>query len=94
MYGITEDEYQAIYAAQNGCCYICDQPRAENARKRLSVDHDHKTGYVRGLLCQRCNRDILGHLRDSVAAFERGAEYLKNPPAFAVIGKRAVPEGS
>lgn len=79
-----------MYDAQNGCCYICDRPRKRNAKK-LSVDHCHKTGMVRGLLCQKCNRDVLGHFRDVIECFIRGAEYLKNPPALSVIGYHVVP---
>lgn len=90
VYGITEDEYQRIYAAQGGCCYICRRAKG-TGRKRLSVDHDHTTGYVRGLLCKPCNLNVIGHLRDDPAALRRGADYLTNPPAFAVIGRRAVP---
>lgn len=78
-YGLTADEYWAIYEYQGGKCYICQ--RATGARKRLSVDHDHETGYVRGLLCGPCNRDVIGHLRDSVAALWRAITYLIFPPA-------------
>ena len=89
MYGITADEYWAIYRYQQGRCFICQ--RATGVRKKLSVDHCHETGIVRGLLCQRCNRDILGHLRDDTDAFERCIDYLKQPPAVRVIGRRTVP---
>lgn len=88
-YGITADEYWMIYDLQGGVCYICT--RATGARKRLSVDHCHATGVIRGLLCSSCNRNVLGHLRDEVAAFIRGAVYLKAPPAFDVIGERVAP---
>ncbi|MGW6624247.1 endonuclease VII domain-containing protein [Nocardia sp. NPDC055002] len=88
-YGITSEEYQAIYKYQGGKCFICR--RATGARKRLSVDHCHATGRVRGLLCQKCNRDILGHLRDDPEALYRAAEYLNSPPAIRVIGTRVVP---
>lgn len=79
IYGITADQYHAIYKYQGGKCFICQ--RATGARKRLSVDHCHKTGTVRGLLCQPCNKSVLGHLRDDTAAFERAIDYLDNPPA-------------
>lgn len=88
-YGITKSEYWAIYAAQGGKCALCR--RATGATKNLSVDHDHVSGRVRGLLCQKCNRDVLGHLRDDPEAFLRGIDYLTNPPALAVIGSRVVP---
>lgn len=89
-YGITSDEYWAIHKAQGGKCAICR--RATGARKKLSVDHCHKTGMVRGLLCQKCNRDVLGHLRDEIEAFERGIVYLTSPPAVGVIGVRITPD--
>lgn len=40
-------------------CAICDKPRSD-FMKRLSVDHNHKTGKIRGLLCFRCNKFLLG----------------------------------
>ena len=83
-YGITSEQYEALYRAQEGVCYICR--RARGLTKKLSVDHDHKTGYVRGLCCSTCN-NILGHLRDDPEAAWRIFKYLKNPPAFKVIGK-------
>lgn len=89
VYGITADEYWRIYRYQGSRCFICE--RATGARKRLSVDHCHATGIVRGLLCQKCNRDILGHLRDEIVAFERAIDYLSEPPATRIIGERVVP---
>jgi hypothetical protein len=88
-YGITPEEYWAIYEYQGGKCAICR--RATGARKKLSVDHCHATGRVRGLLCQKCNRDVLGHLRDEPEALLRGITYLNQPPAILVIGTRVVP---
>lgn len=89
-YGITAEEYQAIHKAQGGKCYICQ--RATGAKRKLAVDHDHESGYVRGLLCRTCNYKVLGHLRDDTEAFQRAIDYINNPPAFRVIGKRKVPE--
>lgn len=88
-YGITAEEYAAIHKAQGGKCWICQ--RATGARRRLAVDHDHGTGYVRGLLCKTCNYKVLGHLRDDTEAFQRAIDYINNPPAFRVIGRRKVP---
>ena len=76
-YGITGAQYDALYEYQSGKCYICQ--RATGKTRRLSVDHDHVTGEVRGLLCRPCN-DILGHLRDDVLALERAVRYLQFPP--------------
>jgi hypothetical protein len=83
-YGITSEQYEDLYEAQRGTCYICR--RATGATKKLSVDHDHATGYVRGLLCTPCNK-ILGHLRDDIDSAYRVGDYLMSPPAFKVIGK-------
>jgi hypothetical protein len=65
-------------------CAICE--RAKGVVKKLSIDHDHSTGYVRGLLCGPCNK-VLGHFRDDPAMGARVFYYLSKPPAFDVIGK-------
>lgn len=78
VYGMTASEYHELLEFQGGRCYVCHR---RPASKRLAVDHDHGTGAVRGLLCKACNRDILGHLGDSVEALHRAIEYLTLPPA-------------
>lgn len=83
-YGITSEQYEVLYEAQGGFCFICQ--RANGKTKKLSVDHDHVTGHVRGLLCTPCNK-MLGHLRDDEAAFRRAGYYLRQPPAHRAIGK-------
>lgn len=89
-YGITADEYRRLHGSQGGLCAICR--RATGATRRLAVDHDHRTGEVRGLLCKSCNRYILGYARDEVAFFVRAIEYLLNPPARRCFGgSRYVP---
>lgn len=52
-YGIDREEFERMARAQLGACAICG-----NDEKRLVVDHDHVTGVVRELLCDRCNRDM------------------------------------
>lgn len=88
-YGITAEEYWAIHAAQGGRCAICG--KGTGATKRLSIDHDHESGIVRGLLDSNCNVHVLGHLRDSREALQRAIDYLDSPPAVAVIGERVAP---
>ena len=83
-YGITAEEYAALLADQGGVCYICG---GKSGKKRLAVDHDHRTGEVRGLLCKRCNR-MLGYYRDNAGAFARAAAYLRIPPSRAILDKR------
>ncbi len=53
--GVTDAEYAAKLAAQGGGCAICG---ATPKTRRLHVDHDHRSGEVRGLLCHRCNRTL------------------------------------
>lgn len=89
-YRLTEIEYSEILRIQDGYCAICR--RANGFRKRLSVDHDHATGKIRGLLCSPCNTKVLGHSRDEVEFFERGADYLRHPPAERALGERVVSE--
>lgn len=74
-YGLGEGEYAKRYTAQGSRCALCQ--RATGKRRRLAVDHDHKTGKVRGLLCSICNK-ILGHARDDPDFFARGYHYLIN----------------
>jgi hypothetical protein len=82
-YGLAAGEYAALKTAQGGTCAICQ--RARGTTKNLAVDHNHKTGEVRGLLCDRCNQ-LLGHLRDEPAALQRAIDYLENPPSRNVLG--------
>lgn len=87
-YGLEVGEYEAILEHQGGRCAICQ--RATGRTRRLSVDHDHATGLVRGLLCRPCN-DMLGHGRDDPPFFRRAADYLEQPPAPAAGVHRGVP---
>ena len=64
-YGITLKQYNTKLKEQNYCCEVCGKHK-NNFKKSLHVDHDHKTGQVRGLLCYYCNRRIIGrHTLDS-----------------------------
>ena len=56
-YSITLEDYNKLFVKQNGCCNICDKHQSEISR-RLSVEHCHKTGRVRGLTCHHCNRKL------------------------------------
>ena len=75
-YGITLADYGRMLCEQGGVCAICKTLRVSKAHPRLNVDHNHKTGKVRGLLCWMCNRGI-GLLGDDLKRLESAVEYLK-----------------
>jgi hypothetical protein len=63
---------------QNDCCAICKRHKSEVTVKRknhLCVDHNHSTGKIRGLLCDKCNRGI-GLLCDDIDILKNAIEYL------------------
>jgi hypothetical protein len=74
-FGITENEYDLIFAKQEGKCAICGKHQNE-FKTPLGIDHDHETGKVRGLLCFNCNTGI-GKLKDDITILEKAIEYLK-----------------
>lgn len=71
-YGITEGDYAAKLAAQNGVCAICKSPPGQ---KRLHVDHDHETGVVRDLLCSTCNH-LVGWVESPSGRLEACCAYV------------------
>ena len=90
VYGITREEYEELLEWQGHRCYICRR----NARsRRLSVDHNHATGEVRGLLCsgdEGCNYKILGTIESygGIEVARRIVDYLEEPPARRLFGAR------
>jgi hypothetical protein len=87
-YGLEPGEYDTLFKAQDGRCAICQGER----RQRLSVDHDHATGVVRGLLCRMCNSRLLTAARDRPEVLLAAARYLNTPPAIHVVGYRYASE--
>ena len=89
-YSLEPGQYEALYKAQGGVCYICR--RATGAARRLSVDHDHaccpgriSCGHcVRALICRPCN-DLLGHVRDDIDMLRRAAIVIRDRPAQEVL---------
>lgn len=77
-YGLTSNEYTAIFNNQKGRCGICNEILLTNNGnyRNLMVDHNHKTGQVRGLLCARCNLK-LGFVEDA-EWLKKAKIYLKN----------------
>ena len=71
VYGLTLEQYNQMFVSQNGKCKICN----ESQEKRLCVDHCHKTGKVRGLLCSNCNFGI-AFLKDDPNLLLSAIKYL------------------
>ena len=78
QYGITLKEYYKLIELQGGGCYICGRTQEPDGRK-LSIDHDHSNGKVRGVLCYACNK-ALGLFYDKSERLRKAAEYLEKPP--------------
>lgn len=78
-YGIGLDVYEKMLVAQGGVCLICKEKETRKNKHtgtcRLHVDHCHKTGKVRGLLCQRCNFGI-GNFREDSGIMLEAIKYL------------------
>ncbi len=77
-YGISTEEYNILYELQDGLCAICMKPETQerNGNKcKLSVDHDHASGEIRGLLCSKCNLGI-GIFNDDLNILTRAAAYI------------------
>lgn len=69
-YGLNLEDYEELYKKQKGNCAICDK-----YFDKLDIDHCHKTGKVRGLLCGSCNR-ALGLMKDNIEFLKSAISYL------------------
>lgn len=70
-YAMTEKDFDKLFEEQEGACAICKESDV-----KLVVDHDHKTGKVRKLLCNRCNHG-LGRFKDSIPLMRQAITYLE-----------------
>ena len=82
-YGIDSDRVEVIREEQKDLCAICGKPektKNQHGKISLSVDHNHKTGQVRGLLCGDCNRALGGFNVDVFGTLnlEMAIEYIKS----------------
>ena len=75
-FGISLDDYNKMLEEQKGLCLICNDSISYNGH-RLSVDHNHITGKIRGLLCKACNFG-LGHFKDNQELLRKAIIYLEN----------------
>jgi hypothetical protein len=74
LYGLEYADYERLVEAQRGLCLVCRQLPPDGAS--LSVDHDHKSGIIRGLLCSPCNQG-LGIFREDPRRLRSAADYLE-----------------
>ena len=78
LYGITSVQYEVIWEAQGRVCAICRRPPKYLDGRRWPVDHDHRTGAVRGVLCVYCNRARLGRGREDPEIMRNVLDYLEH----------------
>jgi hypothetical protein len=79
-YGLTVEQFDDMVKAQGGLCAICLKPETRTTKgqnRYLSVDHDHNTNKIRGLLCHRCNAS-LGLMREDLDSLRRMIDYIIN----------------
>jgi hypothetical protein len=76
LYGVTQEMWQAKFDEQNGCCAGCFIAFGKERYNIPCVDHDHRTGEFRGLLCHACNRAI-GLLQESISTLQGLVSYLQ-----------------
>ena len=78
-YGLSLDDYLEMVAKQHGVCAVCLQPEIslyKGVVRRLSVDHDHTTNAMRGLLCSKCNT-ALGLLDEDTVKMQSLIRYIE-----------------
>ena len=80
LYGLTKNQLDFMHEQQEGVCAICDTPLSlisgKTKKGKAHVDHCHKTGKVRGLLCTKCNT-LLGMADDNIATLKKAISYLE-----------------
>lgn len=79
-YGLSIETYNVMLQSQDGVCAICGGvetyvPKGDTSPKPLSVDHNHKTGQIRGLLCSNCNY-VIGHCKEDRNVLLEAIKYL------------------
>ncbi len=75
-YGLSEDDYNSMLDDQGNSCALCDKSFSILSSNLIHVDHCHKTGDVRGILCKDCNVG-LGLLGDDIEGLLKAIDYLK-----------------
>lgn len=88
-FDLTPADYDLILAVQGGVCAVCGKAPGD---KFFPIDHDHRTKYVRGVICGFCNLRIVAKHTDP-RLLRRAAEYLADPPARRALGRDVVAPG-
>lgn len=76
VYDLSPEQYQILVEVQNGVCAVCKIPQKNRKSSQLFVDHEHKTGRIRGLLCHKCNVAI-GFIKEDITVALNIINYLK-----------------
>lgn len=79
-FGLTHEDYEKMLAEQNGVCKICKRYRTASNKNHMAIDHCHKTGKIRGILCNWCNRGL--------GVFEDNLEFLENAKIYLLESKK------
>lgn len=79
--GVCNVRYDELLVSQKGACAICECKLNSNRNTKFAVDHDHKTGVVRGLLCSNCNT-ALGLMKDSDVRLLAAVAYIRRHSAI------------
>lgn len=74
-YNLTQEDYERMCKDQNGQCLICNTDDFKGKGNKLYIDHCHKTGKIRGLLCSSCNVG-LGNFKENIEALKNAIKYL------------------
>lgn len=76
-FNISLEELTTLLEKQDYRCAVCGTLEPGGRHKKFSLDHDHETGKIRGLLCDKCNRG-LGYFNDNIEVLKRAIKYLED----------------
>jgi hypothetical protein len=87
-YGVSHTQFMEEWALQKGCCAVCEEKLPdlmayEDRRRLYAIDHNHKTGVFRGILCLNCNT-LLGMAKDSTQVLQKAIDYLNNRGSYTL----------
>ena len=89
-YGITNEQYNKMIEVQENCCGVCGKQGGTTKSTKLHIDHDHKTGKVRGLLCVGCNM-LVGFVEKNEVTTAAAQEYVLAHKEWDIPDVRSTP---